>query len=48
VRERERDLYPLPITAVTHVILRSVGLLKYYEEATSLKGHSSLLMHLIR
>jgi hypothetical protein len=46
-RERERDLYPLPITATTHVLLRSVGLLKYYEEATSLKGHSGLLMHLI-
>jgi hypothetical protein len=31
----ERDLYPLPITTVTHVFLRNVGLLKYYEEATS-------------
>jgi hypothetical protein len=47
VRERERDLYPHPITAVTHVLLRDVGLLKYYEEATSLKGHSGLLVHLI-
>jgi hypothetical protein len=47
-RERERDLYPHPITAVTHVLLRDVGLLKYYEEATSLKGHSGLLVHLIR
>jgi hypothetical protein len=46
-RERERDLYPHPITATTHVLLRNVGLLKYYEEATSLKGHSGLLVHLI-
>jgi hypothetical protein len=45
VRERERDLYPLPITTTTHVLLRNVGLLKYYEEATSLKGHSGLLVH---
>jgi len=41
-------LYPHPIAAVTRVLLRSVGLLKYYEEATSLKGHSELLIHLIR
>jgi hypothetical protein len=38
VRERERDLYPHLITAMNHVLLRDVGLLKYYEEATSLKG----------
>jgi hypothetical protein len=44
---RERDLYPLPITTLTHVILRDVGLLKYCEEATSLKGHSGLLVYLI-
>jgi hypothetical protein len=48
VRERERDLYPHPITAVTQVLLRNVGLLKYYEEATSLKGHSGFLVQLIR
>ena len=47
-RERERDLYPLPITTTTHFLLRNVGLLKYYEEATSLKGHFGLLVHLIR
>ena len=47
-REMERDLYPHPITAVTHVLLRDVGLLNYYEEATSIKGHSGLLAHLIR
>jgi hypothetical protein len=47
-RERERDLYPHPITPTTHALLRDVGLLKYYEEATSLKGHSGLLVHLIR
>ena len=43
-RERETDLYPLPITAKTHVLLRNVGLLKYYEEDTSLKGHFRLLV----
>jgi hypothetical protein len=48
VRERERDLHPFPITAMTHVLLRDVGLLKYYEEATYLKGNSRLLVHLIR
>jgi hypothetical protein len=42
-RERERDLYPLPITPMTHALLRDVGLLKYYEEATSLKGHSRVV-----
>jgi hypothetical protein len=47
VRERERDLYPHPITTTTHVLLRNVGLLKYYEEATSLKGHYGLLVQLI-
>jgi hypothetical protein len=47
VTERERDLYPHPITAVTRVILRDVGLLMYCEEATTLKGHSRLLVHLI-
>jgi hypothetical protein len=46
-RERERDLYPLPITSVTRALLRDVGLLKYYEEDTSLKGHSGCLVHLI-
>jgi hypothetical protein len=48
VRERERYLYPHPITAMTRVILRNVGILKYYEEDTSLKGHFGLLVHLIR
>jgi hypothetical protein len=47
-RERERDLYPQPINATAHVLLRNVGLLKYYDEATSLKGHSQFLVHLIR
>ena len=46
--ERERDLYPRPISAKTWDLLRKVGLLKYYEEATSLKVHSSLLAQLIR
>jgi hypothetical protein len=45
---RERDLYPRPITTKTQVILRDVGLLKHYEKATSLNGHSGLLVHMIR
>ena len=48
VRERERDAYPRPITAVTQGFLRQVGLLKFYEEATSLKSHSGFLRHIIR
>ena len=47
-RERERDLYPHPITAQTRQILRNVGLLKFYQEDTSLKGNSVLLGQLIR
>jgi hypothetical protein len=46
-REMERDLYPQHITTIDHVLLRNVGILKYYEEATSLKGHSGFLVHLI-
>ena len=46
-RERERDAYPHPITAATQGLLRQVGLLKFYEEATSLKAHSVFLRHLI-
>ena len=45
--ERESGLYPHPISAMTQVVFRNVGLLKYYEEATSLKAHSILLEHLI-
>jgi hypothetical protein len=48
VRKREMDFNPFPITAVTHVLLRYVGLLKYYEEDTSLKGHFRLFFHMIR
>ena len=47
-RERERDAYPRLITADTQGLLRRVGLLKFYEEATSLKAHSVFLRHLIR
>ena len=47
-RERERDAYPFPITVATQGLLRQVGLLKFYEEATSLKSHSGFLRHLIR
>ena len=46
-QERERDLYPLCITTKTHALLRNAGLLKYYEEATSLKEHYRLLVQLI-
>ena len=46
-RERERDVYPRPITVATQGILRQVGLLKFYEEDTFLKGHSFFLRHLI-
>jgi hypothetical protein len=42
-KERERDFYPRPSTTVTRVLLRNVGLLKYYEEATSLNGNSAFL-----
>jgi hypothetical protein len=45
--ERERDLYPCPITAATWLLLRNVGLLKYYEEATSMKGNFAFLRQLI-
>ena len=47
-RERERDAYPCPITLTIQGLLRQVGLLKFYEEATSLKGHGVFLGHLIR
>jgi hypothetical protein len=46
-RESEMDFYPHPIITVTRVLLRNVGLLKYYEEATFMKGNSELLMWLI-
>ena len=46
-RERERDFYPRPITIAMRILLRNVGLLKYYEEATSLKGNYSFLAQLI-
>ena len=44
----ERDAYPRPITATTQGFLIQVGLLNFYEEATSLKGHGVFLRHLIR
>ena len=47
-QERERDAYPRPITVATQGILRHGGLLKFYEEATSLKGYGVFLRHLIR
>lgn len=46
-RERERDLYPCPISVVTWALLRNVGLLNYYEQATSLKAPFVFLAHLI-
>ena len=47
-RERERDAYPRPIIANTQGILRQVGILKFYEEYTSLKAYSVFLRYLIR
>ena len=47
-RERERYAYPHPITIATQGLLRQVGLLKFYKEVTSLKGHGLFLRHLIR
>jgi len=44
----ERDLYPQPSTKATHLLPRNVVLLKYYEEATSLKENSTFLAQLIR
>ena len=46
-RQRERDAYPHPITAATQGLLGQVDLLKFYEDATSLKGHGAFLRHLI-
>ena len=40
-------MYPCPIMTTTQLLLREVGLLNFYEEATSLKGHSGLLGQLI-
>ena len=44
-RGREMYLYALPITTQTRHLLRIVGLLNFFEEATSLKGNSALLCH---
>ena len=43
----ERDMYPHPIIEQTCVLLRNVIFLKFYEEVTSLKRNTQLLMHLI-
>jgi hypothetical protein len=45
--ERERELFVCPITTQKHVLFMGVGLLKFYEEFTSLKGNSSVLQQLI-
>ena len=45
-KERERDLYPWASTAATQLLFRNVCLLKYYEEATSLKENYSFLTQL--
>jgi hypothetical protein len=47
VKEREMDLFPHTVTLENHVLLMYLGLLKYYEEATSLKGNYGLLVHMI-
>ena len=46
--ERERDRLPHPITQETRGLLRCVNLLKFYEEATSLRGNFAFLQQLIR
>ena len=46
-RERERDLFRHPIQPQTKLLLRNNDLLKFYEEATSLKGNNTLLSPLI-
>lgn len=46
-QERERDLHHRHIMVETQGLLRNVDLFKYYEKATSLKGHSGLLVQLI-
>jgi hypothetical protein len=47
-RGRGRGICTLTLLLqLTQVLLRNVGLLKYYEEATSLKGHSGFLVQLI-
>ena len=40
-------MYPHSITVATQFLLMEVGLLKFYEEATSLKGHGGLWRKLI-
>jgi hypothetical protein len=37
-RERERDLYPLPITATIHLLLRDLGLLLSTRRLHPLRG----------
>jgi hypothetical protein len=46
-RERERELFPHPISQLTHDLLMDIGLLKFYQEGTSLRGNSLLLQQLI-
>jgi hypothetical protein len=46
-RERDRELYPHPISQHTHDLLMDIGLLKFYQEGISLRGNSALLQQLI-
>ena len=46
-REKEREGIPCSITQQMEALLRSVDLLKFYEEATSLKGKSAFLQQVI-
>lgn len=46
-RERELDMYPQAIVAKTHHLLMNVGMLKFYEEETSLKMNNHFLTQLI-
>ena len=45
--DRERERFPRPITQQTWDLLRYVGLFKFYEEATSLRGNSAFLQQFI-
>ena len=46
-RERERERFSFPITKERRDLLRHVGLLNFFEEATSLRGNSTFLHQLV-
>jgi hypothetical protein len=47
-KERERELFPHHISQSTHDLLIHVGILKFYQESTSMRGNSLLLQWFIR